>query len=247
MKLTVKTTLAICLVTSLFFSCKNDDGDVDTGLSNEEAAEQSASIISSDIDGITRDVDILYQDLDSRSAEDGRIAVCDTGYDTTIVYNYEGANVTFDFSGTYGYSFICSNNIPSELSLDFTSQVEYEGPRVMTSSASEGNLTAGNLILGTAYDVDGTFVTTGSLIQKQRNQNTFEGSTNVTMTDVMVNKATRQIESGSATLNSTGTSSNGGSYQFTASVEFMGGGVAIVTVNDTQFSIDITTGEVTPL
>ena len=249
MKNTFKTLLTVGMIALIVVSCSDDDGPQIIGLTEEEAAEQVSSVLISDVNGVTSDVRALSNSAISQSGA-GRAAApaCGVLFDTLINYQFDGANVQFDVSLNYDYGLNCTNNIPDELEFNFGSTSTYEGRRISRTGTASGMVTAGGLRFNdTSYDVDGSLTSNSSVTQKERNQKTFTGESSVTLTDVMVNKATKVIESGAASVTANGASSDGESYQFTASVEYLGGNVAIVTINEQRFSVDLNTGEVTPL
>ena len=64
-------------------------------------------------------------------------------------------------------------------------------------------------------------------------------TTQFTVTDLKVNKITKLIDSGLATLVISGEGTTGYSFNHTGSVEFLGDGSAIVTVNGHTWTVDL--------
>lgn len=135
-----KTQFHILLLILWIFACSENEPEV-IGLNNQEAAEDVSSILISDVSGVAGDVRLLSNSAIFNSGA-GRTE-CGVLFDTLINLNYEGPNVQFDLEFSYNYGLNCSNNIPEELTLDFSSESNYEGPRLARNGNSSGELTAG--------------------------------------------------------------------------------------------------------
>jgi hypothetical protein len=238
--------LGVLIALHLLTACSNEEETVPlTGLTSEEAAEQVSSIITSDINGLVQDTDLLINDAESR-APSGRTEACDLSYDTTVVFNYEGPSIQFEYTFSYNYRLNCNQVIPEELIVEFTSTGEYNGPRLNTSGSSTGNVIT-SINLGSAnYELNGMFNRNGVITQKQREMNFFNSESEVVVNNLLVDKTTYEVVSGIVNITASGSSSNG-AYQFNANVEFKGGGVAIATIGEDQYEIDINTGDITLL
>lgn len=198
------------------------------------------------MNGIAGNVRVLTNSATIKSGA-GRVE-CGMLFDTLINFEYRGNNLEFDLSFNYNYGLVCTNNIPDELEFNFGSSSVYDGPRLARTGSSNGNATAGGLRFNDSnYDLDATFTSVSEVNQKERNRKTFTGQSEVILTDLLINKVTLEIQSGSGSITSSGSSSDGDSYQFNASVDYQGDGVAIVNINEIRYSINLTTGEITPL
>lgn len=238
-----KNLIPLILVCLLIISCSEDEPRI-IGLTEEEAAEEVSSLLIGDVNGIAGDIRGLAGAA-TRKSNAGRTE-CGVLFDTLINYDYAGPNIQFDLEFSYNYGLNCSNNIPEQLTFDFSTASNYDGPRIARTGESSGSATADGLrLLDTQYDLNASFESSSTINQKERDQKTFSGESTVTLTNLLIDKTTFEIQSGEATIISTGTNSDNETYQFNASVTYQGDGVALVMIQERQFSIDLTTGEIT--
>ena len=78
-----------------------------------------------------------------------------------------------------------------------------------------------------------------------RRQNSFTSTINYALSNLIVDKRSHVIQSGTATLTVSGAGSAGRSFAFTATVAFNGNGSATLTINGKRFSVNLTLGEAT--
>ncbi len=230
------------LVFSLALMACNEDEENIT-ISDEAAAEQVSSVITSDVVGLVGDIDYL---LVSAEAQSARVATCGNAYDTTIMFSYEDAFISLGFDASYSYGLNCDGIIPTSLFANFSSSSEYEGSRIITSGNTTGMLTATGL-LASEYTVNGSFTRVGNIEQKRGEQNSFSSTFTVTITDLTIGKELDDVTGGTLSLTVEGESRRG-VYSFTSNVMFNDDGEAMVTINNgTQYLVDIESGDITEL
>jgi hypothetical protein len=66
----------------------------------------------------------------------------------------------------------------------------------------------------------------------------------MTIEEVTVNKTTKSITGGSATLTIMGTATGKGNYSFSAKVTFLGGGQGTMVIDGTTYNVNLLTGEI---
>ncbi|MEM9339494.1 MAG: hypothetical protein AAGA66_12245 [Bacteroidota bacterium] len=241
MKKIYRQYLILFSLSSVMIAC-NDNEETPT-ISNDEAVEQVSSVVSSDIVGLTADVNKLVQ----RSTSDvGRVSTCGIAYDTAITYSFSGSLVSLNYEADYDYRLNCSGIIPTDLFTNFSSSSSYEGPRVITQGNSNGTFTTTGLIAG-EYTVDGTFVRVGSLDQKQGAQNSFSSTYTAMLSELTIDKASGDFTGGTLEMSVDGVSNNR-NYNFSATVVFNGDGSITATINgDAAYLIDIDSGSFTAM
>jgi hypothetical protein len=248
MKMTVKALVMLIMVGLFTQACNDDDETTSAGITTDEAADEVGLTISTDVADLASDLSVVADDAENgRAASNGRTASCGVQYDTTFTRAYTGVFISYDYVISYGYMLSCTpNNVPSLLEYTFSSDGQRSTARLSSTGESTGSLTASGLEFSeNAYTLNGTFGRSHTLSQNAGAQRVFNSESEVSVTDLVVNKATQRIESGSASFTVSGQGSGGASYSFTATVTFNGNGTATATIQSVVYLIDIATGEVT--
>lgn len=248
MKTLIKTaSLALVFVFSLF-SCNNEDNvSPDQAISNDEAAEEVASFLASDVSAASADLDFLIEDAQNgKIAVNSKIEACGITYDTAINRSFSGAYLTFNYTLQYGYGLSCTNaGIPSTLTYSIYATGNRSGNRLSSQGESEGTLSASGFeVSKSSYLLNGTFSRTHTVSQKAGAQKTFNSALESTLSDISIDKLTKVIQSGFAIVEASGTSSSGGSYTYSASVVFNGNETADVVINSNVYLVNTETGQV---
>jgi hypothetical protein len=236
--------LILCFVA---FGCNKDNSVTSSqGISNDEAADEVAASLSTDVPSTDVVTMSTRSQKNGRQETNGRTEGCGTKYDTTINKSYTGAYISFSLSAQYSYSLTCSGAIPSSLNYSVTSTGSRNGVRLQSQGATTGNLTiSGFEISKSIYSVNGSMTRTHSVVQKSGAQRTFNGTIDATLANLQVDKSTKAIKGGTASLTASGTGSGGASYSYTANAVFNGDGTATVTIGANVYSVNLQTGQVT--
>jgi hypothetical protein len=237
--------LASCLLI-FTFSCK-DDSDNSPAVANDEAANMIATSMASGSGGLTTMIDDTSVSTSANAA--GRIEAC--GYsdsEDVTKTNPSGAPVTYDYNFHYDYSVTCTNAIPTT----FLANVSYSGSidalKLSTENAGKANLTVKTLnATYTYFTFNGSFDRTGSFASKVRNKNTSTSTVTINLTDVTVDKTSRMITGGTASIDITGTVTGKGTFSYSGTITFKGNKQAELNINGTKYSVDLETGDVTAL
>ena len=249
MKTSIKTTsLALIFVFALSSCNKDDNPSPNQVISNDESADEVAGFISSDVSTTSSDLDFLIKDAQKgRLATNGRTEACGVSYDTIINRSFSGTYLTFNDTLQYGYSVSCTNvGVPSTLTYTVNARGSRSGNRLTSQGTSVGALSAAGFeVSKSSYSVNGTFNRTHAVTQKNGAQKTFNSQLETTLSNLSVNKSTKVIQGGTASITASGTSSSGGSYTYTALVVFNGDGTADVTINSSAYLVNTKTGQVT--
>ena len=239
------TKLIALLTIFILASCSQEDDSTEEVVTELESAEDIGTTLSEDLLPIVDDAD----ELSEKASDNGRsyeVKACGVSYDTTFTREYEGVYVTSNASFSYAYELVCNSAIPTTLNLDATSS----GTRTTQRLTSQGSNTSELVVTGiqpgsTSYVVNGSLERTGSVTGESKS---FSSTSNLTITDLTVTKSTQQIASGTATVTYAGSTSAGNSVSRTASVSFLGGGEAELTLNSgRKFLVNLRTGEVTEI
>jgi hypothetical protein len=248
MKTSIKTNGLTLILAFALFSCDQENNpSPNQAITNDEAAEEVAGFLSTDVSGSSADLPDLAKDAQNgRLAANGRTAACGIAYDTMINRSFSGTYLSFNYSLEYIYNLSCTNaGVPSTLSYSITTNGVRSGNRLESQGTSNGTLSAAGFeISQSSYTVNGSFNRTHTVTQKSASNKTFNSQLETTLSDLSVNKSTKIIEGGTASISASGTSSSGGSYTYTASVVFNGDGTANVAVNSDAYLVNTKTGQV---
>lgn len=241
-----KLPILLLLFSIVLTSCQDDDKSPAMSVSTGEAADEVATTLTTDVVGITEDILVMIE-VSTEENEGGRIMACGFAYDTTITKSYEGIYSSFNHSISYGYELVCDGPQPQSLGFTFESNGSIESTRISTSGNSEGTFNATGIEFSSAsYIANGLIERSGTLVQKTGLQRSFSSAAVFELTDLTVNKSTLLIESGIATVNLSGLSGNGETFQYTATVTFNGDKTATITFNNSEsYRVDLETGQVT--
>ncbi|HAA14928.1 MAG TPA: hypothetical protein DCE41_25855 [Cytophagales bacterium] len=243
------------LVTVLVWSC-NPEPEVDPGeetqaVSALEAAEVAGTSLAEDDQGFTATLSsstLLAVTAQGQANGGGRMEVCGVTADTTLVFNSPAtAPVTFSYEFAYQTLLNCSNfNVPQSFDVDLTYSGSFDGPRYTSNNTGEGDMSVTNILPNDEnFLVAGAWDRVGNSTFSAREERSYTSTSSFTFADVQVSKSTYEVVSGTATLQINGTIDSGESFEYTASVTFLGDGQADITIGDETFRVDLENGEVT--
>jgi hypothetical protein len=237
---------ALAFVLIIASACNDDEGTPAQDFTSDDAAEEVAATLSTDVADMAFYTDILAEDAENGRTSDGRLAACGVSYDTTINRQFTGEYISFNYTLEFGYQLSCTQQgVPNTLIYDFASDGERSGRRLMADGLSDGSLTTSGFEFSASnYTVNGTFDNVRTVTQKLGGQRTFTSQTSATLTNMLVNKASKKISGGSASMVVSGVGSGGGSYNYVVEVVFNGDGTATVTIGGSIYIITTTTGEI---
>lgn len=245
----MKSTRQLLLLSLFGFliSCSGDDEATQSDVTNAEAAEEIGATLAADVVNLTMDIETLSEDAENgRAAADGRIEGCGVSYDTTINKTYTGVYITGEHTVTYGYELTCDGVIPSQLDATFTSTGTRSTARLTSSASTTGTMTTTGIEPSNeAYTLNSSMTRNASV---EGSEKSYSSLSNITLTDLIITKSTMMIASGSATYTYSGTTGEGKSYSYTASITFNGDETATIVFNDnSSFLVDLETGQITEL
>jgi len=255
-----KNLLLLTASIILFASCSENEELSNTGISEDEAAELVGSSLTSDIQSVSYDVGAFGYETKKIIDDQGRIDQIIPGCGETVEKEfgntYKGEFVTFTYNGSYEATLDCLFGIPISLDAVVTSSTSFESQRLSTTGSLQGDMlvdldeeNVGN------YLVNSTLSRTGSATQKLGGQVTFDNKYSIVVTNLSMSTSyiaellagnTPEgafVEGGSAFYEITGSSTAGNGFEFTASVTFNGDGTATITINETEYNVDLNSGE----
>ncbi len=210
-------------------SCKKESASGSTAVTVTEAdaAELTTDAVSPTTGGFASQVNssvTIYKTV---------TLSCGEKKDSTIAKtSASGVTPAYSYSLSWDYTLTCAGIVPSQLTFNFTGAHTYDGPRMSSDGNSSGNFILTNLQpASSTYGLSSTFTHTGTQTSKIARKYTFTSNLNITSSNILVNKTTLKIVSGTAAVKVTGSSSSGKSFNFAGTITFLGSNKASLVLN----------------
>ena len=214
----------------LFTACKKDNNDEET-ITDEEVAEAVTQSITPASGGLV----VQTESVATMSAYTH--LTCGQTKDTTIAgQSQPGAAITYHYSFNFSRSLSCA---PAQWQFNYTGHVDYSGPRM----SSDDNSTAQIIVTGLEpssnnFILNSSYVRNGTQQSKVRLQRSFTSTLTITSSNITIDKSTRKIISGTATVEFVGTGSGGHTINRGATLTFLGNNKATLALkNGNTFTI----------
>ncbi|MXN93264.1 hypothetical protein GR160_18710 [Flavobacterium sp. Sd200] len=238
-----KTALPFCgiMLLALTVACNNDDASSLSAITQEDAAEAISASVTSQTNGLAK----TMTDASALAATEAVYttnANLDCNRQYTGSYNAAASQsvYTYNYSGSRNYTLHCLDNEPSEFQYNTALQGTYDTPRMYSNDSSESALTISGLSPTQTLAVfNGSYVRNGYQESKIRQRRNFNSVLTYTVNAITVNKSTRQIQSGTASVTFAGTGSGGNSYNYSGSITFNTNNTATLTLNGTIYTINL--------
>jgi hypothetical protein len=243
MKTLIKTTFLALTLLWTVTSCNEDNEAMDTNdsISTEEAAQQMGTTLSTDFMQVTSDLGFMS----ARSSDgSGRVEVCGTSFDTTFTKSRQGTYRSFNYEVSYGYEILCTNSIPDRLEIEMGTNGSRENQRFTSDGETNATYTVSGFGAAANYTLNGNLKRTAISTRKIGEQNSWNSTSDLNLSDILINKETGMVQSGTATYTYSGSGTGGNSFEFTASITFGGEGTAIISINGEEYQVDLNSGEV---
>jgi hypothetical protein len=232
--------LIMCLSST---SCKKND-TTSTGDTQDIADEIAASVGSSNSGLSSEIVSTAQLTKDYKSLKS---SVIDTLYSVDTMFtksSTSGAKITYNYSYNVKYGYVFDNNSLNNMYYNSVLNGSYDALRISSTDDRKSSWVVTGLPASSSnYVLNGTTERTGSSQSKVRNKRSFTSGSQITLTDVKVNKSSLLIVSGTLNWSISGTL-NGQSYSYSAVLIYQGNGTAQLTLNGTAYTISLSTGEI---
>jgi hypothetical protein len=221
-------------------SCKKTDNTATTGITTDEIAAISSHSLASSSDGMaTHSNDITVNALSDNQA-------CGSTVTDTITKSGGSNHVTFSYFLQDTRTLTCNtNNQHDNIVYDLAFHGHYESLDINsldtgTSTFKIAGFTPGSSI----FAVNGNYKRTGKFTSKIGDKVSGTSSVDIEVTNLTIDKATKTITGGSATITIWVTVPKG-TFHFNGPLTFNGDGTASLTINGVTYTIDLLTGAVT--
>lgn len=235
----------------LLSSCKKED---DTNSATPlEAAEIIGNTFSNESGGATAFIESSVQTTANDNAYLRTLSTTIPIVDTTFSNSLASQDQTRTFTYSWDFSINLKLN-PTTYGLDtlisqHTYTGTYTGPYATSTHSGNGkcyytNLGTGtypNITVNTNWTMNGTYHREGTFT-KIASGKVFTHQTNITFTNVVVNKNTKKIVSGTATITFSGSITNQGDFSYTGTLTFNGNGTGTLTVGGKTYTVTLSDG-----
>jgi len=257
----LKITLIIPLL--LFaVSCKksgtNDNSNPKSAVTSDEAVDMAVGAISVNSFGfasVTDNVGAKAQTFNSISpggqtvnstATNSAHQACGTTVADSIDFSGSNSSVTYSSFYKFSRTLNCNaNNVPDNLINVITFKGSFDGPRLSSNDSGTSNVTIAGLAASAAnYTVNGTYSRKGAFTSKVGNKASGSSDVEIVATNITLDKPSRAIASGTATITISGTAP-AGAFSFAGTLVFNGNNKATLTVGTAVYIVNLLTGSYT--
>jgi hypothetical protein len=228
-----KFGMVIMVISVSVMACVNDGTEL---LEDEDVVELLENALNSKSGGFdTQITDMLAL---VNTYKDDCDATIDSSYSKekgigTFTYNY-----TYDFTGTVNCD--SATNIPSNIVFNYTTLGLYSAPRMSSSDEGTYNVTVNGIETGSAnYDLVGSYTRIGTQTTRIRTSLAFTATLGVSLNSLLVDKTTRDIQSGGGAFTVTGETSGGESIGYEGTIMYNNDNTATINLNGKDYTIDL--------
>ncbi|MEZ5039231.1 MAG: hypothetical protein R2828_05050 [Saprospiraceae bacterium] len=238
-----KNLILLAMLSTLLFSTACEKASVKTmeePITTEETVALVEAALVSGAEGITNELEDAIYAAELVLEKTLTNVYCGVNKDSTLSRNFSSARFSGQYNTSWQWILNCNEQeIPTSLDFKRKATGDYESLRLLSNDEANGTWSMSNLVTGTAYLFNGSYIRKGNQQSKVREQKSFTSTVEFNLTGLSVGKIKRQITDGTATLLVSGQSSSGESFSITGSVDFLGDGAAVITINGQSYPIDL--------
>ena len=246
MKKSFKLLFVTLLTGALIMSCTKEEEKEAEIFATEEIADEIAAALGSSNSGISDEIVEIAQ-LSDDYISDLKSTLTDTVFsvDTSFTRtNPSGSVVTYNYTFQMEYGYIFENGKLNRFYYNGNASGSLDAPRIGSSDSRISDwILTGLEVSSSNYLLNGTTTRTGVSQSKVRYKSNISSDSEITLTNVNINKSTLEIVEGTLEWNYTGTV-NGQSYTYSVIIVYQGNGMAELTINGIKYIINISSGEI---
>ncbi len=188
------------------------------------------------------------QDGDCDSSGNGNGNGYTSGCDTTITGTCDSTNndYTWDYSWDHDYFYNWDgDSLPDSIYCNFNHYGYIDAPRYQLQDTCYGQWQLNGISPDSAaFNMNGYCYRSGQHQFKNQNQNRYNVRISQTLNGVKIDKTSKDITCGNATMQLMAMTMSGYSYSFTAQVRFAGNGIAALTIGNTVYTINLNSASI---
>jgi len=225
-------------------SCTKSDSTATGSITESDAVQVTTDAVTPSTGGMVSQVNSAAGLFSNATVTGGTVSVinnrpraivniipCGSEKDSTIAYaSVAGAVPSFSYSLTWKYTLACT--VPSTLTLNFNGSGSYNGSALSSTFTSTGGFVLSGLAAANPqYTYNANYSRAGVITSKVGDKNTFNHSLTITSSNILYDKASQEIVSGTATVAVKITSSSGNAYNYGGTLTFLGSKTATLVLN----------------
>lgn len=202
-------------------------------ITEEDAADVIAASLESETGGMVEEIAMKTKYV----TEESNKLTC--GNPVTVFRTF--VKTTGIRTGNFTYNWVVLKNCSEgDTSISWTGSFNgsFETPRLSGSTSGSRNWTIQGIEAGSnSLTMNGNFVRSGSHQSKVRQRRSFSSEVFYEFSDIIVNKGTRKITSGTGSVQVSINASNGATRNLNGTIIFNGNGTATLLINGKTFEI----------
>lgn len=232
-----------CTLIGLFlvglFACTKDNAVTDAEITQEEIQALVEGSLSVTSEGLAAEA-MLAGQVASLAGSNATVS-CGVTNDSSIQRSGNLYDVTYLYVLEWDWTLNCNNfKVPTSIDFQRKASGGYEARRLHSDDQTLGTWKIEGLQPGASqFILNGTYKRQGTQVSQIRLNRSFESTLDYQVQNLTVHKSTYRIESGNATFTLNGKGNQGNSFSAEGSVQFLGDGMAVVTLNGTTYEIDL--------
>jgi len=231
----------------LVAGCQNDDEKANA-ITSEEAALLISTSLASNTSGVSF-VSVKAADVTTGLLADnagGRVEACGLSQNIDLSGSSpNGATVSYSYDFSYKFKLNCNTeSLPADVSVTLSYSGAFDGPKLSAEHTGLADLSVTGLEETAAeFLLNGMYKRTGSFENKELGKSG-NSTIEVTLKDVIIDKQTRKIVSGTGSYALSGTVPDKGDFNYSGSITFDGADFAELDVKGAKFNSNLKNGEV---
>jgi hypothetical protein len=238
--------LIITAFAIVFCGCKKEKVVKATNISNAQAAVMVATALAMNANGfvsIKNDVTLYAKSVTNAGKGCGVV-------DSFAVAKQEAATSTINYNYALGYYYVvnCNASVQDNLSSTIIYNGSFDAATLSAINSANTNISLASLSgSATTYSLNGNYQTSGSFQTLDATQLNGSNTINIDIKNLLVTKSSRAIVSGSANVSVSGTVKNKNSFSYNGAVVFKNANTATLTLEGVNYTLDLTTADVTAI
>lgn len=234
---------ATILLVSLFFtSCQKEEIVETDPVAQEPTEEEIVELLevafNPEASGVTQEA-VEAAELSEQYIEKTGESPCGLTFDSLVTYSVDRPNLTADYSAEWFWTVLCDQwEIPETMLLTREAKGSFESLRFMGDDEVTSELQVDNLLIGANLDISGAYLRTGNQTSKVGDQNYFDYTVEMEVEQLLVEKYSWEIVSGTGGFTLTATTSTGSTYTITGTYVITGDQTATITVNGNVYTFE---------
>lgn len=219
-------------------ACQEDENNEKQPVEDEEALTIISSTLTDTISGVYSQMGFNLIDISMKNAPAKNAA---SVKDSTKTFEYNGPNVSFLYNLSYSYDIKFAEG-GTIIEFTYSLSGNYEGPRIQKTNEDSAWLQIGGYGSG-LLSVNGSSTHSGNITLKNQDNKNYQYTIEYTYTDISIATAEDESNNGTVNFEMSGTTQEGEEYAFNGQITMQSGETATVTLNGTDYELNLVTGE----